>query len=748
MLRRVLKRHRWLALALACGAPGAAVHPHALGAQEHPARRVANIVAVAVEEYALGIDTRGRLISDMEYKEAVDFLEDARQVAARLSGDRAEQVRLLLDSLAASVEAKRPSGVVREVHARFVAALGSEGALELPARALDLAAGRALYERHCASCHGARGLGDGPAAGGMDPAPSALADARAMADATPALLYRVIAVGVRGTQMPAWESVLSAEERWDIVAYLHALRATPAAVLEGEGLFLRHCAACHGAAGAGDGAVSGSLSRFPPELGSFAWQVERSDAQIATAIRDGIPATAMPATRDIAEAELAKVVAFVRTLPVRSGDSRPIASGAGNGERVARNVLALVDQALGAARSGRSGEANDLAFDAYIAFEPLETPARARSPGLVATMERHFAELKGAVRNGDMRSAERARDAIDAGLPQVVALTRRPSGARAAFLQSLLIILREGFEAILVVGAVVAFLIKTGNRHRLGAIWMGVGLALVASAGTAVVLQTALRALPATREVIEGVTMLIAVVVLFSVSYWLISKVEAAKWQQFIREKVNNALRHGGGRALAAVAFLAVYREGAETALFYQALFAEGRDVLVPIVLGILVGFCLLGVIFTLFYRFGIRIPLRPFFAATSVLLYYLAFVFMGKGIRELQEGGVVPITLVPGVPNLDALGIYATVETLLGQLLLVGLFVFALAKTFWPKRSVALPTAPLQAVSATDLSARIARLEDVVDSLGTRVAAVEQRPGASAGVMSATAERSTVHES
>ena len=112
--------------------------------------------------------------------------------------------------------------------------------------------------------------------------------------------------------------------------------------------------------------------------------------------------------------------------------------------------------------------------------------------------------------------------------------------------------------------------------------------------------------------------MLIAVAVLFSVSYWLISKVEAAKWQQFIREKVNAALEHGGGTALAFVAFLAVYREGAETALFYQALFNEGVALGLPITLGILVGFGALAIVFTLFYRFGVRIPLRPFFASRA----------------------------------------------------------------------------------------------------------------------------------
>ena len=121
-------------------------------------------------------------------------------------------------------------------------------------------------------------------------------------------------------------------------------------------------------------------------------------------------------------------------------------------------------------------------------------------------------------------------------------------------------------------------------------IWIGVALGVAASAATAVVLATVFAYLPASREIVEGVTMLIAVVVLFSVSYWLISKVEAAKWQKFIREKVNDALEHGGGKALALVAFLAVYSEGAETALFYQALFNEGVHVALPLSLGIVAG--------------------------------------------------------------------------------------------------------------------------------------------------------------
>jgi len=355
------------------------------------------------------------------------------------------------------------------------------------------------------------------------------------------------------------------------------------------------------------------------------------------------------------------------------------------GAPAARSVLALLDSALEFAKRGKSAEAGDRAFDAYIAFEPLETPARARQPGLVASMERHFADFKGALRGKDISVAQRARDAIALDLPRIVELTKPTGSGWAAFFQSFLIILREGFEAILVIGAVVAFLIKTGNRDRLKSIWTGIALGLAASALMVIVLKTVFAHLPTSREVVEGITMLAAVVVLFSVSYWLISKVEAAKWQKFIREKVSTALDHGGGKALATVAFLAVFREGAETAMFYQALFSEG-NVAVPLSLGILVGFAALAVIFTLFYRFGVRIPMRPFFTVTSVLLYYMAFVFVGKGIRELQEGNVVPITVMKGMPSLPSLGIFPSMETLAAQGILLVLFLFMVVKSFIPE--------------------------------------------------------------
>ena len=698
-----------------------------LAAQENPVRRVANIVSVAVEEYARGVDESGRLVLQIEYQEAVDFLADARSQAARLPGDRAAKALAVLDSIVAAVNARRRPSEVKELEQRFAGILGAEAALELSKSALDIAAGKQLYESTCASCHGLSGAGNGPASRGMNPPPPAVGDAATMRDVSPATMYRVISVGIGGTPMPGYGGSMTAEQRWNIVAYLLSLRATPQQIAEGEGLYAQqNCIGCHGATGVGDGPFARSLSRLPGEIGSLAFQASRSDLDLGKVVAQGISGTAMPAARLLTPEQVRNVVAYLRTMPLETVPANGAVTDASNAEAVAQRVLSLVEQSLTAARGGRQSEAGDRAFDAYIAFEPMETRARSRSPGLVANMERYFADFRGAVRSGDIRSAERARDIIETTMPSIVQLTRPPGSGIEAFWQSFLIIFREGLEAILVIGAIVAFLLKTGHRERLKSIWIGVGAALVASAITAVILKTLLSAMPATREVIEGVTMLIAVAVLFSVSYWLISKVEAAKWQQFIREKVSIALDHGGGRALAFVAFLAVYREGAETALFYQALFNEGTRVLLPITLGMLAGAVILAVIFTMFYRFGVRIPLRQLFGATSVLLYYMAFVFMGKGMRELQEGNVLSITIIPGFPHVDLLGLYPTVETLLAQLVLVVLFLIALVKTFWPKRSVSLPTMAADPTAATLVEAQLAEMRAAQDALKQKIEDLE----------------------
>ena len=185
-------------------------------------------------------------------------------------------------------------------------------------------------------------------------------------------------------------------------------------------------------------------------------------------------------------------------------------------------------------------------------------------------------------------------------------------------------------------------------------------------------------------------TMLVAVVVLFWVSYWLISKTEAKRWQEFVQEKVESALSTGKYVALGSLAFLVVFREGFETVLFYQALvMGAAREAVgyAPVVTGFAAGCILLAALFYALFTYGIKIPIRRFFAVTGVLLYLLAFKFAGNGVRELQEAGLVSITPISFVPESpffqNWFGVYPVWETCFLQSFLLLAAVGGLFYTF-----------------------------------------------------------------
>jgi high-affinity iron transporter len=241
------------------------------------------------------------------------------------------------------------------------------------------------------------------------------------------------------------------------------------------------------------------------------------------------------------------------------------------------------------------------------------------------------------------------------------------------FLGSLLIIVREGFEAILIVGAIVAYLLKSGNKKRTPPVYWGSVIAL----GVSVIMAWILNRITSVaggqnQEIIEGATMLLAVAVLFYVSNWMVSKAEAEVWSGYIESKVRSSITSGSVFSLAFAAFLAVFREGAETILFYQALLAGTETYINMIWLGLGIGVIVLVVIYILIRVLSVRLPLKPFFLGTSILLFVMSITFMGNGIKELQEGNVISVTPVSGVVSVDILGIYPTRETLIPQIVLL----------------------------------------------------------------------------
>jgi high-affinity iron transporter len=406
------------------------------------------------------------------------------------------------------------------------------------------------------------------------------------------------------------------------------------------------------------------------------------------------------AQRDAAAADqLGAALAATADAVVRRAPAVEVAAAAGRAKQLveaqfpaagaaaasaAPDALATAERLLGEALAAyRAGDprAVYIVSDAYFQFDPLEQTLALSHGALVRQIESRFTELRGVMsRPGRDADAAALVTAMTADLEAVRNTAAPRESAASIVFQSAFIILREGFEVVLIVGALLAYAVRTGSQAMRPPILWGSAGGIVASLLTAWVLTQIFVAAGATAEVLEGATMLLAAVVLFFVSYWLISKAEAERWQRYIQSRVQSAVATGNLFALGGAAFLAVYREGVETVLFYKALLDGTAAQTGAVALGFAIGLVGLAIVYVLYQRLGRRLPMRQFFLVTGGLLYYLAVVFAGKGVAELQGAGVVSTTLVPWVPRIDALGIYPTVESLAAQAVLVLCALYAAA--------------------------------------------------------------------
>ena len=239
------------------------------------------------------------------------------------------------------------------------------------------------------------------------------------------------------------------------------------------------------------------------------------------------------------------------------------------------------------------------------------------------------------------------------------------------FFEALIIIIREGLEAILIIAAIITYLSKSGHKDKLKTVYLWAGLAIVASIITALIIDQAFSASKTSQEFLEGITMLLAAGVMLYVTNWILGKMESKKWGNYIKGKMDSALTSKNALALGLVSFLAVYREGFETVLFFKALTLGTTD-LTGVFSGLILGLIILVILFYLIVKLEKRLPINIVFGITSALLFLLSLKFAGKGIHELQEVGIIPETAFAIVPKIKDLGLYPTLETLGIQALVI----------------------------------------------------------------------------
>lgn len=617
---------------------------------EVEAQRLVHILGYTAGDYG-GAVADGAVVNPTEYEEQLALLTDAGKIAGTLKAPgAATDFVAQVARVRALVERKAPEADVRAAVAEVRVAVTTAFRLpEAPSAPPDAHRGKALYAEHCANCHGQDGHADTDQARSLTPHPASFHDPKVCDPLTPLRAASTVRFGINGTAMVPF-STLSDADRWALAFYVIGLRHTAAPA---------------------DDAPTYTLA----ELST------RCDEDLMKELRDA----------GFAEAKIPSLLADLRRrapFEDRAGKS-PLA--------LAR---ARLDRARISAARGELRAARAAVIDAYLeGIEPAEGALRASDPALVRSIEERFLTLRGRLEAGapppEIDAAVTALLADVTRAERIVGGGSGQQGFASTALASGGIFLREGVEAALLIAALLGIATKAGLGDRKRWVHAGYGSAIVLGVITWFVSTRLIAISGASREMIEGVTALLATLVLFYVSYSLLAGKEVARWMRFLRAQVSP---RRAAISLFGVSFLAAYREAFETVLFYQTLLSSHASTTAALA-GAAGGAVLLVALVVAYSRAGRFAPPQVFFKVSSYLLYALAVVFAGQGVAALQLTGTLPIHPL-GVPSLPALGVHPTVETCAAQGVLILLAVVGFAVSLRPPaapETVSAPAGPSQ---------------------------------------------------
>lgn len=377
---------------------------------------------------------------------------------------------------------------------------------------------------------------------------------------------------------------------------------------------------------------------------------------------------------------LALLIAALATFAVVSASGATTASASDvsrdDAIRLLDETRRSVDRTLSLMQNGRAEEALAEARDGYLAnFELVEIPLRIADNSLTIEAETQFSYVRQAIKDGapndDIRTEiialrnlldDAERKLTDAGV----------GGPALVTTQGFLILFREGFEVVLLLSVLLGYLEAAKSPQFIKPILVGVGLAAVATLITVLIMPTIFSLLPVGREVLEAITALASVLVLFYVSFWLIARLEHKRWMEFVRARLWSAVSVGSTASLVAVGFTAVYREGFETALFYQSLLSFGEGLGQYILLGVGLALVALTGVAYLVFKAGRKLPVRTFMNTAVAMVMATSVTFLGNAMHTLQAADVIAYRRTSG-PRLpiflaEATGVWPTWPSLIAQ--------------------------------------------------------------------------------
>lgn len=575
---------------------------------------------------------QGGVVTDsLEYAEMVEFSaltdslvhefmrEGILPADSFVPGAAADLGRLVADLAASADVASKAQEIRNEL-------LRASGIAVAPTRWPDIAAGGRLFATYCTACHGANGAGDGPAAAALNPAPAVMNSGDRIAGIAPFQAYNTIRLGVGGTGMAAFGQ-LAEHEVWDLAFFVKSL------------------------------AHKGSYDSVATSQ-ALAWV---SLDEVSSLDDSGLHRL----LTDRGAVDPAAAVRAIRSALPPGVDGTSL-----------DRATELLAAALAAYRAGDLSGAREAAIAAYLqGVEPVEPILAASDPEIVARLERAMMAVRSAIQS---RAPADEIAILVAESNTWLDLAREKLGARNhsawfTFWMAMSILLREALEAFLIIIALLG-VIKASGQAR-AARWIHAGwisAVLVGFLGWLLV-DLLMQMSAAHRELMEGSIAIFAVIVLLTVGFWLHDMTSVQKWKAFLSMRIKEQLSTGNLVGLGAFAFFAVFREAFESVLFLAALGLDGgentRFALASATGTTLVLVLVLGIAAV---RYSTRLPIKQLFRYASVLIVLLAFILAGKGIHSLQEAGYVSVSLVEWSFRVELLGLYATMETLAAQALVV----------------------------------------------------------------------------
>lgn len=593
------------------------------------ARMMVHLLDYIAVDYSMAVN-QGQVINTAEYSEMSEFASTINTLGENAPASVKSDIQLLQTLIKEKASQEKVSSVSNSIKQKII----SSYALEIaPKRWPLLTNGRQLYALHCKSCHGENGMGNGSLANGLEPAPTNFHNPEKANGLSPFQAYNTIRLGVNNTAMRAFDE-LSDDEIWDLAFYVLSLP--------------------HGASKV---------------------KAEDLDMNITIGLEELASQSNIELRSSLKLTEGTQTIAALRLFPKEIAET--------NKGSYLEQAINYLNEANTAYADGDISGARTLALTAYLeGVEPIEIQLRASDATFAAQLEGELGKVRSWIETGKDPALVSAQ--IEKGVSMIneakVLLEEKTFSAWLAFLLSFSIILREGLEAFLVIVTILSVL-RAINIPKVNlyvhAGWISAiiaGILMWMAAGKLFTFSGA------DRELMEGLVALFAVGVLLYVGFWMHSKSEAGKWQAYVKSKIQNLARKESMLGLAFLSFLVVFREAFESVLFLSALSLEvGEAQQSAFGGGIVFAFVLLAIISVLLLKYSKKLPIAKLFKYSAIVISFLAVVLTGKGLSAIQEAGNINITVLPVDFRIDALGIYPTYETLLGQL-----FILTLTIVLW----------------------------------------------------------------